>query len=565
MLSNYYTLLHIASALNELCAGKKITQVYSQQRNQLCVEIDNDSTFVISCEPAQNFFYVERKFSRAKKNTVNLFPAMIGKSLKEISCHASDRIVNIAIDDGCELFIDMFGARANAVLCARTDGGEARVVDAFLRKKESIGTTRPQFYKFLSGEDHSARYEETRFLDAMRSSGETTILSALKKTVPTLGTLLAKEALFRTELLPSVSMDIVTDRELKKLITTTGILLRTLTTFSDEVHPRVYYEDGTPVCLSLIPLRSFENYDVRPFDDLNEAIRRFVSESNRAVSLLKEKAGLVSRLENELKKSERILEKIKEEHDAHDRASDYELFGKLLMLHLTAIRKGAKEITLDDSITRSGEMKIILDPSLSPVRNAEHYFDKAKKARAANEEADQRLKYLLRHAALVRSLLAEVEEIQSKELLKQFTHAHAADLKEIIGMTEKASEPLPPFRIFTVDGGFQVLAGKSSENNDLLTMKYAKPNDLWFHCRGSSGSHVVLRAGTGHGEISKTAIQQAASIAAYYSKMKNASMVPVAMAEKKFVRKPRGAPAGTVTMEREKVIFAEPKLPRELR
>jgi predicted ribosome quality control (RQC) complex YloA/Tae2 family protein len=561
--ANYYTLLHIANVLNELCAGKRIMQIYSQQRNQLCVEIEGGCTLVISCEPTENFLYADRKFSRARKNTVDLFPTLSGKRVEEISCHASDRIVSVAINDGSALFVDMYGSRANVLLCNRAENNDMQVADAFLRKKENVGTTRPAFQKFLSVQDHSALSEETRFLDALRSSGEKTILSALKKIIPTFGTLLAKEALFHAEVLPSASMDIITDRELMKIVTATRNLLRTLTAFSDEVPARVYYEDEAPVCFSLIPLRTFENYEARSFDDLNEAIRTCVGESNRAVSFSKERAEIVARLESELKKSERTLEKMKEEYSAHDRASEYELFGKLLMLHLTSVRKGMKEAKLEDSITQSGEKRIVLDPSLSPVRNAERYFDKAKKARAAKEETEQRIKNILHRVELVRVLLAEAEELQSKETLKQFIHAHASELKETIGMAEKSSEPLPPFRIFTVEGGFQVLAGKSSANNDLLTMKYAKQNDLWFHCRGSGGSHVVLRAGTGHGEISKTAIQQAAAIAAYYSKMKNASMVPVAMTEKKFVRKPRGAPAGTVTIDREKVIFVEPKLPAQ--
>jgi predicted ribosome quality control (RQC) complex YloA/Tae2 family protein len=128
-------------------------------------------------------------------------------------------------------------------------------------------------------------------------------------------------------------------------------------------------------------------------------------------------------------------------------------------------------------------------------------------------------------------------------------------------VTTKEKEQLPPFRIFTVEGGFQVLAGKSSENNDRLTMSYAKPNDLWFHCHGSSGSHVVLRVNSASGKPTKKAIHQAASIAAYYSKMKGARSVPVAVTERKFVRKPKGAPPGTVLLERENVVFVEPKLP----
>jgi predicted ribosome quality control (RQC) complex YloA/Tae2 family protein len=147
----------------------------------------------------------------------------------------------------------------------------------------------------------------------------------------------------------------------------------------------------------------------------------------------------------------------------------------------------------------------------------------------------------------------------------EFTTAYREQLKRLgyKGTTggTRDSQAEVPFRTFTVAGGFQVWVGKSSESNDLLTLKYAKPSDLWFHTRASSGSHVVLRMGTGKGEPGKRAIEEAASIAAFYSKMKTAKHVPVAMTKRKYVRKPRGAPAGTVTIEREKLLFVNPKLP----
>ena len=93
-------------------------------------------------------------------------------------------------------------------------------------------------------------------------------------------------------------------------------------------------------------------------------------------------------------------------------------------------------------------------------------------------------------------------------------------------------------------------------------MKYAKQEDLWFHARGASGSHVVLKINSGKGEPSKKAIQEAAAIAAFYSHAKNSNTVPVAMTKKKYVRKPKGAAAGSVTLQQEKVVFVSPKLPR---
>ncbi len=161
-----------------------------------------------------------------------------------------------------------------------------------------------------------------------------------------------------------------------------------------------------------------------------------------------------------------------------------------------------------------------------------------------------------------------MEEVVTEDDLHLFVKENQEELAKFGIKTKKSGhvkkEESLPFRVFTVAGGFQVWAGKSGENNDLLSTRHTAKNDLWFHARGVGGSHVVLKIGTGKGEVSKKAIEQAAAVAAYYSKMKNSKLVPVAMCEGKYVRKPKGVPAGTVTLEREKTIFVEPALPEDI-
>jgi predicted ribosome quality control (RQC) complex YloA/Tae2 family protein len=215
-----------------------------------------------------------------------------------------------------------------------------------------------------------------------------------------------------------------------------------------------------------------------------------------------------------------------------------------------------------DAETNHGVQVISLERSLSPVENAQRYFDRAKRARNALKETAGRSGRLEFGATEAERLLAAVEQCRTIDELKKFAIDHAKELKAL-GMGKKSNEQgEPPFRVFVVEGGFEVWAGKSSANNDMLTFQYAKPNDLWFHTRGTSGSHVVLRIGTGKGEPGKKAREQAAAIAAYYSKLKGAGLVPVTMTERRHVRKPRGASPGTVTVERERVLFAKPALPR---
>lgn len=120
---------------------------------------------------------------------------------------------------------------------------------------------------------------------------------------------------------------------------------------------------------------------------------------------------------------------------------------------------------------------------------------------------------------------------------------------------------LKRFRIFKLADGFEVWVGKDSSANDLLSMKYSSQNDIWFHVRGTSGSHTVLKIPGDASEIPKNYIKTAASIAAFYSKGKNAKIVPVAYTKVKNVQKYKGAKSGSVIIKGEKIIKAEPGIP----
>ncbi len=108
--------------------------------------------------------------------------------------------------------------------------------------------------------------------------------------------------------------------------------------------------------------------------------------------------------------------------------------------------------------------------------------------------------------------------------------------------------------------GWEALAGKTDDDNDILSLKTAKANDLWFHVHGLPGSHVILQGPEGE-KASNDLIKAAAAIAAWHSKARNAGVVPVSCTEAKHVSKPRGAKPGTVHIKREKTIKVRPALP----
>ena len=113
---------------------------------------------------------------------------------------------------------------------------------------------------------------------------------------------------------------------------------------------------------------------------------------------------------------------------------------------------------------------------------------------------------------------------------------------------------------YELTGGYQVLAGKTDVENDFLSIKFAAPNDYWFHVKGMPGSHVILRIGEKE-EPSKDIIKQAAAVAAYHSKARSGGVVPVSCTQAKHVTKSRGDKPGTVHIRKETVIKVRPAVP----
>ena len=115
---------------------------------------------------------------------------------------------------------------------------------------------------------------------------------------------------------------------------------------------------------------------------------------------------------------------------------------------------------------------------------------------------------------------------------------------------------------YELPGGWKVLAGKTDEDNDLLSIRLAHPEDWWFHVRGMPGSHVLLRHRPDE-EPDRETLKGAAAIAAYHSKAREGGMVSVSCTRAKHVTKPRGAKPGTVTIRRESLLKVRPGIPEE--
>lgn len=543
MLYSYYTLRLLAAGLKEALSGLAIAEAYSQERQHLTIGFGEEHpALIIACLPHAATLFLHPRHSRARRNAASVLPRLAGLTVRDVAVHPSDRIVVTELNEDLRLAALCYGPSPNVLLLDRGD----TVVDAFLNARNLIGTVHPL---------PPAAEQEIPDLGAIDRAldGTAPIAERLGRSLPRFGRTLVRELMHRADIAPGSVAASASERE--RLRTELFALHRELA----GPGPAIYMDGQTPAAFSLVPLRHLTGAVPRPFTDIHEAVRTFLGRRRSAFRRDEERSAVTAQLTRALEKIRRTIAAVRDDLARADRAGDYERRGHLLIMHQHAVQRGAPSAVLDDG---SGALEITLDPRRSAVENAQRFFDKARAARTARQEAGSRLAELEERARRAAALLAAVGEAATPDDLQHLRQERADDLADFgIRPAGSPSPPPLPFRVFTVEGGFQVWAGKSSANNDLLTGRHARPNDLWFHARGGSGAHVVLKTGSAAGEPGKRAREQAAAIAAWYSKLKKAGLVPVAMTERKYVRKPKGAPPGTVTIDRETVLLVRPGLP----
>jgi predicted ribosome quality control (RQC) complex YloA/Tae2 family protein len=306
--------------------------------------------------------------------------------------------------------------------------------------------------------------------------------------------------------------------------------------------PYVVFEDDHPAFVSLMRTEGKSKKTGSLSAAVNELYEYFIKEER--------KNRISKELRKKLKSKHKTLKKLNKELDNARSSEVFKKKGDLILLNLKDIKKGDKIIKLNDPL-QNNIVEIKMDPSKTPIKNAEDYFKKYKKARRSKSIVHKRIKNIKQE---IKSLKKQQESIHNlsgtelKALEKQFLKQK--EIKTKLKETKK-------FRIFKTHRGKTVLVGRNKYENDRLT-RTAKSEDIFFHVREAPGSHTIL---VNDGDLSKVDIIDAAKIAAHFSKAKHSKLVPVSYTEKKYVRKSKKLGPGKVFITREKTVFVEPEIP----
>ncbi len=234
--------------------------------------------------------------------------------------------------------------------------------------------------------------------------------------------------------------------------------------------------------------------------------------------------------------------------------------GELITANIYAVSQGMTTFrTVDFYDENMAEIEIALDPTKTPTENAQKYFakyNKAKRTLAALEiqqkQNDEELEYL---ESVLNALENAVDDADLSEIRTELAESgfiRRQPQKKGAARPKKA-KPLH----FVSSDGYDIFVGKSNLQNDELTLRTAESTDIWMHAKNIPGSHVIIRT-NGTGEAPDTTLEEAANLAAYFSKAKNSSMVPIDYTQRKNVKKPSGAKPGMVIYLTNRTIYITP-------
>jgi predicted ribosome quality control (RQC) complex YloA/Tae2 family protein len=515
--NNYYLLRQLIKELKPLLTNGIISECFTQNKEELMlrIELQGNSFFMkANLQPAFSCLSFPKEFHRAKRNSVDLFQACIGLTIENIREFKNERSFALQLSQHYVLLFKMHANRSNILLFK-----EEKCVALFRNNLEADENL------VLSKLDRDIDWTEAGFLSNH---------SALKQHYFTLGKLVW--AALESEGFSTF------DKERQWL---------RLNELKKQLENPTYYISRwkNSLVLSLIPFGDVLKKELSAIEALNYFSREFLQsqgfERDKQVTL-RQLEGSISNAKNYITKSRVKLHEV--EYDQH-----YQQWGDLLMANLHTIKQGQEVATVLDFYNGDRPLELKLKRELSAQKNAEVFYRKAKNRQIEIDRLKKAIQQKEKEKENTEQKLKQVEAVIDLKELRKITQS-------VVSTAVKKENAAPlPYHEFTYQG-FVIWVGRNAQANDVLTLKFSYKEDLWLHAKDVAGSHVLIKHQAGKA-FPKEVIERAAELAAYNSKRKTDSLAPVAFTPKKFVRKRKGDPAGTVVVEKEEVILVQPSLP----
>ena len=536
MYKNFFFLNRFVLEANLVLQDSVFYSVFTQEKDKLIIQCRNskiEKFIEISVEPGSPYITLKNDFHRAKKNTINFFDEYLPSKLLTILISNSDRVIKFILDSG-EIFLTIRGKYSNIIFISK-DGK----VEYFKNMPED----------FI--EEHFIREMKTSvFINSFNIPNlnipiKNDVWLEIKSLFPFIGKEILLEAKFRCR----------SDR-IEDIVAVINNIINEIST----AKPVVISDSRTgQLIIGFETFHIFTGNEINVFDDVVSAFNYYLSKHYYTGQIETKKKIISKHLDKELHKLSNKLNALKTAIDKGSKEVEYKKYGDLLLININSIRNGMDSIDVRDIFLDDNLISIKLEAALPPKKNIDRYFEKAKNNKIRLEKSKELYKISsdqFNKLKLLEEKLSYANTIEDYNyLMKELKIKETETSKKDADISIK-------FKHYLIEGKYNVYVGKDSRNNDLLTMKFAKQNDYWFHARKVPGSHVVLRVENKKEAMPKSILSKAASLAAYHSKAKTSGLAPVSFAQKKFVVKKKGMDPGEVAMLKEDVLIVKPEIPK---
>ncbi|NLL82233.1 MAG: fibronectin/fibrinogen-binding protein [Tissierellia bacterium] len=570
----------VVKELENKIKGGRIDKIYQPEKDEIVISVHNKGEnyrIVLSASSNNPRIYLTN-VSKENPSSPPVFCMLLRKHLSggiilNVDQYELDRVVFLDISSVDELgesvvkrlIIEVMGKHSNIILINQDN---LKIIDSIKRVTENMSRLR-QILPGITyespptkGKINPKNTNFTEFLSLLKNENmNTPICKALYFNYMGLSPLISKEICFLSNLDIDRTIYGLSDEDIESLYYSFSIIIK-----------KINNNDFNPVYITTnnsMEILAFYCLDINQFGHNNKVFLDSISNILDIYYSTRDIHDRVSQKSHSIKKSiqvkldrakSKLAKQIEELIDSKDR-DKYKIYADLISANLYRIPRGVDSISLDNFYDEDlSLLEVPLDIKLSPVENAQRYYKRYSKLKNANQlllkqipETEKEIEYLenvllgIDNATNIR----EIEEIKEELIEEGYLKRNTKQTKI------KKQKDSTPHHYLSSDG-FHIYVGKNNKQNDYLTMKFANKNDLWLHVQNMPGSHVIIKLEGNN--IPEATLNEAALLAAYFSRGKNGNHIPVDYSEKKNVRKPKNAKPGMVVYDKFKTIFVNPTL-----
>lgn len=560
--------------LNTNLVGGRISKISMPEDNELIFTIKNNAKtyrLLVSASASLPLVYltdVNKPAPKVAPAFLMLLRKYIGTAkinnifqmgLERILCFELEHLNELGDLSHKRMYIEIMGKHSNIIF---TDENN-KIIDSIKRISANMSSLRevlPGREYFLPEELKKKDLLSTgleEFIEILKSK-EYPLVKSVYMNFAGISPLIAEEIILRASLLSQAPSTSLSELEYTHLFHTIQNLLEDIN--AHNFTPNIIYKGEEAIEFSSINLYSYEvkEYKRESFDSVSKMLYDFYS-SREAFVLNRQKSSDLRRIVNTaLERASKKYDLQEKQLQDADKKDIYRVYGDLLNTYGYSLKGGESSFTTENFYDDNKEITIPLDKNKSAKENAKKYYDKyAKLSRTTKALSEEILKTKndIEHLQSIQTALEVSSDDESLSQIRQelvdfgYIKKHSSAKKQKI-----ASHP---YHYISSDG-YDIYVGKNNYQNEELTFKVATGNDWWFHAKGIPGSHVILKSNNEE-ELPDRAYEEAAALAAFYSKAKDVDKVEVDYIQKKNIKKVAGAAPGFVIYHSNWSMVATPK------